>query len=615
MKKRFLCFLIAILCILPLTLTGCAEDEEVAETGTKPITLTLYGITGETTTEEAIKAVEKELNIYTEGQFNTHIVLKLYPEDEYYKVLDQKLAEIGRIKKEEAAAKKKKEEEDRVLQQMGQTRAPESTVAQTEVETFEENGATMTVYPKEKETQLDIFMVQGASNLNKYYESNHLMSLSNSLSQASRLLNTYISAKFMATTTLGGSRLATGLVDRGNVFGIPNNTVSGEYVYLLVNKKLASQYFYSANDVSTLDTLANFLDDAAKHSDYITLYNEPTIAVEYLNNDPSLMFGGVVHNTDTAFTKIQLGNLLGSEEYVSYLTTLHSFRKQNYITDGDYSRLPEDQKVAAAFLKGNAALPAQYEDDYYVIKYQNPIAGADTCPGTMFCVSSYTLNLDRSMEIIKALQTVPSFRNTFQYGVNNVHYTEDEYTGLIHILNDDYSMDPADTGNLFLLKPNDRMTEAELALAENNWALGKQQYRDTIISPLALFDFRVVTAENYTTTSRVYKDMYQKALKEAEAEAKKNNQKFDASTFEFQAEYPHKFTDEILKEYAAVGAECMQKIENFEEYVDDNGNRVDIQKFIQQLKLTTYTNPAYVLMIATNDDSPLGQYNYWYSNK
>ena len=75
MKKRLLCFLIAVLCVLPLALTGCGEEEELAVGGTKPLTLTLYGITGETTTEEAIKAVEEELNVYTEGKFNTHIVL------------------------------------------------------------------------------------------------------------------------------------------------------------------------------------------------------------------------------------------------------------------------------------------------------------------------------------------------------------------------------------------------------------------------------------------------------------------------------------------------------------------------------------------------------------
>ena len=65
MKKRLLCFLIAVLCVLPLALTGCGEGEPVTETGTKPLTLTLYGITGKTTTEEAIKAVEEELNVYT----------------------------------------------------------------------------------------------------------------------------------------------------------------------------------------------------------------------------------------------------------------------------------------------------------------------------------------------------------------------------------------------------------------------------------------------------------------------------------------------------------------------------------------------------------------------
>lgn len=38
------------------------------------------------------------MNEYTEGKFNTHIVLHLYPEAEYYSVLDAKFAEIKKIK-------------------------------------------------------------------------------------------------------------------------------------------------------------------------------------------------------------------------------------------------------------------------------------------------------------------------------------------------------------------------------------------------------------------------------------------------------------------------------------------------------------------------------------
>jgi len=615
MKKRLLCFLIAVLCVLPLALTGCGDDEEITEVGTKPLTLTLYGITGETTTEEAIKAVEEELNVYTEGKFNTHIVLKLYPEDEYYKILDEKLADIERIKKEEEEAAKKKKEEDKLLQQMGQTRPPESTTVETEAETYEENGATKVVYPAVKDTQLDIFMVQGATNLNKYHSAGYLSPLSESLANSGKLISTYISQERLATGMLGGTGTSAGLVDRGTAYGIPNNTVVGEYSYLLVNKELATKYFYSADDVKTLASLANFLDDAAtNHPDYITLYNEPTIALEYLTDEPSLI-GVVLTNSSNGFTRLVPRGLLNISNYTNYLSNVYKFRKNGYITDGDYYKLPEDKKVAAAFIKGNAALPAEYEDEYLVINYANPVARASECPGTMFCVSSYTLNVDRSMEIIQALQTVASFRNTFQYGVNGVHYTEDEYTGMVNILNDDYAMNPDHTGNLFLLKPNNRMSEEELALAANNWELAKQQYRETIISPFAMFNFQIVTAENYKTTSAIYAAQYKEALEAAKAEAKANGEKFDASKFEFDAPYEKEYTNVILDEVVKLSKEYMQKIEDFEEYTDEDGKLVTMKDYLKILRKEFDANSYYKMLIdSTNPDSPFSQYNTWYTD-
>ncbi len=614
MKKRLLCFLIAILCVLPLTLTGCGEEEEITEEPIKPLTLTLYGITGDSTTEEAIKAVEEELNVYTEGKFNTHIVLKLYPEDEYYAVLDAKLADIERIKKEEEEAAKKKKEEDKALQAMGQTRPPESTTVETEAETYEENGATKVVYPEVKDTQLDIFMVQGAQNLNRYVDADYVSPLSESLANSSKILNKYISAQLLATTTLGGTGNPAGLVDRGTVYGVPNNYVSGEYTYLLVNKELASQYYYSAADVSTLTALKSYLEDAAQHSDYITLYNEPTITLEYLTDEPSLI-GGVVNNSTFGFSRLIPRDMLNVSAYTNYLSDVYELNKKGYITEGDYYKLPEDQKVAAAFIKGNASLPAQYEEDYFVITYQKPFARASVLPGTMFCVSTFTGNVDRCMEIITALQTVSSFRNTFQYGVNGVHYTEDEYTGMVKILNDSYSMDPADTGNIFLLKPNDQMTPEMLTLAENEWALGKQQYRDTIISPYAMFNFKIVTAENYKTQSIVYEEMYEEALDAAKAEAKEKGEKFDITKFEFDAEYPYEYTDVILDEIVKLSQEYFKKLEDFEEYVDEDGELVTMKDYVKILrKEIDQTNEWYNKLIDNeNLDSPFSQYNNWFS--
>ena len=614
MKKKLLCLLLALVCVLPLALTGCSVDDEddIAQIGKKPITLNLYGITNESTTEEAILKVQKKMNEYTEGKLNTHIVLHLYPEDEYYAVIDAKLADIERIKAEQASGNKNQEETG-----FSSETAIEET---TEAETYEEHGVTMTVYPDEKNTQLDIFMVQGATNLNKYNNGGYLSPLGdtvNSKTGSSKILNDYISKGMFATATLGGTAdPATGYVSKGKLFGIPNNYVYGEYTYLLVNKEIATKYYYSAEDLTTLKSLANFLDDAYKnHKDYITLYNEPTLDIEYLTDTQSLI-GGVVKKDTNGFSNIVPESLLGNADFVDFYESLYNFRESDYITKGDLYSLPVDKdgnpkKVAAAFIKGNSATPSEYEKDYFVITYGKPVANRSQHPGTMFCVSKFTQDVGRSMEIITALQINAEFRNLFQYGVEGVNYRADEYTGMISYLNDTYSMNPEDTGNLFLLRPNTTMSTQMLKLAENNWALGKQQYRDTITSPYAMFDFRIVTEENYKTVSFDYLAKYKEALKAAKKEAGKD---FDESKFVFDEPYAYTYTTTILAELEKLSTEYLAKIESFKEYTGEDGETVTIRAFIEGLKTEFEENKYYKMYIeAENPDAPYVQYNNWYT--
>ncbi len=603
MKKRILSLLLMLTCVLPLLLTGCSDEEVDAVVVRPPLTLTLYGITGETTTEEAILAVEEALNVYTEGKFNTHIVLKLFPEDQYYAELDKKLADIERIKKEEEEAEKKRKEEDKALAAMGQTRPPEPTTEETELETYIENGMVKPVYPDVKDTQLDIFMVQGHANLIKYLDGGYLSPLSETLSDTAKLLSKYISSDLLSMATV-----------EEELYGIPNNNLAGAYTYLLVNKELATRYYYAESDLDDLDGLANFLDDAAtNHPDYITLYNAPYIELDYLTERPSLI-GGIVSNDSTAFTRMLPRDMLNISAYTKHLTALHEYNKKNYITEGDYFKLPEE-KFAAAFLRGDAGIPAQYEEDYFVIEYVKPAAHAEDVPGTMFCVSSFAEdNVARCMEIITALQTESSFRNTFQYGVQGVHYHVDEFTGIVDVISDAYAMDPADTGNLFLLKPNSSMSETMLRMAADNWKLGKVQYQDTVVSPYALFDFKLITEENYKTDSPVYAELYEKALAKAKADAKKEGIEFDETTFEYNEPYPHIFMDVALEELQKLSDHYMELIENFEEYEDEEGNIVTFSDYLRIVRKEFEADEYYKAFTDTkNDDSANRQYSNWWT--
>ena len=83
MKKRLLGLILALTCLLLPILTSCGDDEYQATLKVKPITVTLYGIKGEGTTDEAIKAVQDKMNEYTEGNLSARVLLRLFTEEEY----------------------------------------------------------------------------------------------------------------------------------------------------------------------------------------------------------------------------------------------------------------------------------------------------------------------------------------------------------------------------------------------------------------------------------------------------------------------------------------------------------------------------------------------------
>ena len=101
MKKRFLGLFLALTCLLLPILTSCGDDEYETTLKVKPMTITLYGITGESTTDEAVLAVQDALNQYTEGNLNTRVLLRFFTEDEYYAELDNAIAKAQKYKEEQ----------------------------------------------------------------------------------------------------------------------------------------------------------------------------------------------------------------------------------------------------------------------------------------------------------------------------------------------------------------------------------------------------------------------------------------------------------------------------------------------------------------------------------
>jgi hypothetical protein len=97
MKNKIISWLLLASMFLTLFLTSCSDVDTgfEEETTTIPdITLTLYGIMEEGTTDEAIKLVEERINRYTKDAYKTTVELHLFTEDEYDQVIDDAFVKI-----------------------------------------------------------------------------------------------------------------------------------------------------------------------------------------------------------------------------------------------------------------------------------------------------------------------------------------------------------------------------------------------------------------------------------------------------------------------------------------------------------------------------------------
>lgn len=615
MRNKLICLVMAILMIFPLMFSSCSTGGGQGDTsdtknststtsagGTKARTICLYGITGDDTTEAGIKAAEEAINLYTQGTFYAKIVLKLYPEDQYYDILESKLA-------------KHQENVDAGIS--NKHNGNEETTAETGDSSNDKQYGNTIIYPDEQDPQVDIFMVRGKDKLTEYNNEGYLLDINSYLDVSYKLIKKYITSAFLATGQIDGAQV-----------GIPNNHVMGEYTYLLLNKEVVDSLYFSPTEIaSSADKLIEYLGDARRYyGNYITMYNYPTDMSVHITDEFSLL-GGMLYDGVYENSQLNPSDLLANEDYVSYLKLLNALTKNNYVTEGDKNALPENRNVAAAYIKGGYGIESQYTDNYYVQAVANPVAADGEYPGTYLCVSPYTTDVDRCVQIVEALTTDKNLRNLFQYGAENTHYTVD-YNGVYNIADNPeytYSMNPADTGNMFIMAQNSEMSDVMLSLSANDWENAKQQNLHVIRSPYTFFKINYITAENYWKTSNYWKYT---DVEEFNRLAGIDTNLDDAADIEKKREaareldpffaYPCYYTSDIVDNV------CRQSQSIYNNIVNYTGN--DIEAYISTLR-TEFESSVYYRAftaaetgeineatsnIGPNADSPAAQYTIYY---
>ncbi len=513
MKKRVLCLLLGVIMALGTVLmTGCEDDEVIdyiAALDEDAKTITIYSITAESTTDEAIQKVQDKMNVFTESIYNTHVILRLLTEDEYESFIDQAIVDLRERKAEEdkrnaarVAALKALTEIGFPHEQYGKlpedqvepdTEAVPDTEAETEAETKKNGyeGVRKTVYPEEEGTQVDIFLLKGYDMFVKYQDI--LAPLDAYMDQGkNRMLGQTIYPELLNNVRIDGSTL-----------GVPVNHPIGEYEYAFINKELADKYSYDVTYFTSAAKVEEFLNDILRYETDITpmIGTVTPYVIPFVKEIPYL--GMAVAGGDSSIT-----NLFNQAAVMSAYRTALNYGDDTVLT-------PEILKekagtVAVAAGKGTYSMREWADpEDYYTAVLQVPVADHDEVFESVYAVSTFTRNVDRALEIITYFNTNPEFADLFHYGIEDEHYEINRETGLVERLNDEYMMGLYDTGNVYMLTPSADMDEDLLALAANNWEDSKLQNLDCMESPYMDYHFDW-TEFNFTTEVTVEETKYRR---------------------------------------------------------------------------------------------------------
>lgn len=512
MKKRLISLVLMLaMAVSTLALfTGCGKNGNIASESTiKPMTITIAMITDEETTEEGIQVVQDALNKITEKTLNTHVVLQYYTAEEYDAAIEAKI----KARLEYRAAN------DTDLTSFG-------TAEDKELNQY---GREVTVYPEPYENQIDIFLLNGVNNLEKYtqypklgYDFDMIQQLkaefeadpANSTSGAVFDPSPYVQ-NLLATldSHLTGTGVATritkyisaNMLDNCRVGGelkaIPSNGFYGDSEYLLINKELFDKYQYNIEDVTDLLSLEGFLTEIAnKEPDVTPLYNYGSLGLVSVTGKNSVVTTWVSDNPDPAGTGWTPTTIFDVPQFKSAVASVNSYASINgkYPVTGTDVSGAETGTFAAGFVSTDALGIMEYEEDYYTVLAHNSMATTDQVYDNSFAVFEYTSDQARCMEIINLIQTNREFHNTLLYGVENVTYTVDEDTGLVHRKHEGtdgavYTMDVNLCGNLFISLPNDELSVNELSAAEDDWKKAKEASRNITYSPFMGFELDVAT--------------------------------------------------------------------------------------------------------------------------
>lgn len=518
MGKKLLCLVLVFMMLFSFVLASCSpdssEDGEVSGTSEDdldadlsnrtPYTLTLWLPAGEGTTEDSVKQVEAAINDILNSQFTTAVQIRVFDEDEYEAAVYEKIESISQKLEDDRAESSRRKELEQSLRQEGLT-MPETTAGtEAPVETYvNEYSQSLKRYPSVSEYQFDIFLITDYDTYVDLIDKNAIMSLEDKLNGSFKNLKQYIYPSFLDLARFY----------RGSVYAIPNNHGLGEYKFLLTNKELAKKYDYDPADLTgSIANCEHFIRSVARYEEDKSVvpllsWVDP-VGMSYWSEDGSWSpLASVISNDSTYNSQGTISNIFSMSDYKANFKLMKEFQEAGMIAED-----PDNvEKFAVGVVSASslAEVEAKYGEEYDISIYERPHATQEDLFAGAFAVSSSTKSLNRSLEVITAINTNPEIRNLLQYGVEGVHYNLNDDNQVVRILDENgkstYNMNILYTGNTYL-------AYTEEGMDPHQWEYDKARNLDSILTPFSFVPgLRTASnASNFAELTKLGKEYYAK---------------------------------------------------------------------------------------------------------
>ena len=499
MKKLLSLMLCLSMLATAVLTTGCGkektdeEEEDSADSqNLELVTLNMFIVTDDSTTDRQKQAVEIAINEETIKNLKTKVNINYLSEADFWPTIDQTLLDIEKYeenkqnkKNKSKAAKVNNKSLDEIYTEMRKDGIKlDKVIASVDYSTPLVLGAAEAQNIDTTVPQIDVIVF---NNYEKYYEFVNpgvdeegkaipakLAPLDSYLKAESKILNSFIYPAYIEAAKVGADPTTA-----GKVYGIPVNGPIGTYEYIVIDKELAQKYITAPEAATAFETeeeYNEYFENYVKEN-YNTFPKFETFLAAVKAGEPDVIplnkttspgnvefypaegspIGIVFEGTE--WVK-KLHSVYENESVRAHFESIYNYRQAGYIAD---ETTPANARYAVQIIEGSsmaeAALEAEDEREYIFITYKNPKFENEKVLSGVFAISEKSYNKDRAMELIEAFNTNATLANLLQWGVEDGTSTyipegEDEPLEGNYKLNDDKQVVLINDGNGYKMNNN-----------------------------------------------------------------------------------------------------------------------------------------------------------------